>query len=183
VNAVAERERRYVGLATRAIAFAIDALLIDVVAVVVAALAALGLSLLSVDDSLDGALVAIAGVLFVIWSVAYFVTFWSTTGQTPGSRVMGARVCRAADGATLRPRVAAARVVCLVLAALPACAGFLPILIDPRRRGLHDMLAGTVVVDPAERVDTPAWPPRTALETPRPALGPGFARGPERERQ
>jgi hypothetical protein len=34
----------------------------------------------------------------------------------------------------------------LVLAALPLFAGFLPILVDARRRGLQDMLAHTVVV-------------------------------------
>ena len=39
-----------------------------------------------------------------------------------------------------------------MLAALPLFAGFLPILFDDRRRGLQDMLAGSVVVgaDPAE---------------------------------
>jgi uncharacterized RDD family membrane protein YckC len=34
----------------------------------------------------------------------------------------------------------------LILAALPLFAGFLTILVDDRRRGVHDMLAGTVVV-------------------------------------
>jgi uncharacterized RDD family membrane protein YckC len=34
----------------------------------------------------------------------------------------------------------------MVLAALPLFAGFLPVLFDDRRRGIHDMLAGSVVV-------------------------------------
>jgi uncharacterized RDD family membrane protein YckC len=38
------------------------------------------------------------------------------------------------------------RLAALVLAALPLFAGFVPILFDERRRGLQDMLAGTVVV-------------------------------------
>jgi len=38
------------------------------------------------------------------------------------------------------------RFAALVLAALPLFAGFLPVLVEDRRRGLHDMLAGTVVV-------------------------------------
>ena len=33
------------------------------------------------------------------------------------------------------------------VAAIPLLAGFLPILFDERRRGLHDMLARTVVVE------------------------------------
>lgn len=137
----------YVGLVTRTIAFALDALLIDAVAIVVAGIAALALSLLGVDDKLATAFVAVGGALFVLWAVAYFVVFWSTTGQTPGSRAMGTSVRRDSDGSTVGPRAATVRVACLVLAAIPACAGFLPILFDPRRRGLHDMLVGTVVVE------------------------------------
>jgi uncharacterized RDD family membrane protein YckC len=144
-------ELRYEGLVTRGIAFAIDAAIIDVVAIVVAGGVALALSVLSVPkDSLDTALIAAGGALFLAWSVGYFVTFWSTTGQTPGSRLMRIRVRSADDGSVLMPRRAALRFVGLVLAAIPLLAGFLPILFDERRRGLHDMLAGTVVVEAPE---------------------------------
>ena len=34
----------------------------------------------------------------------------------------------------------------LLLCIVPLFAGFLPVLFDRRRRGLHDMLAGTAVV-------------------------------------
>jgi uncharacterized RDD family membrane protein YckC len=144
-------ELRYEGLVTRGIAFAIDAAVINLVAIVVAGGVALALSVLSVpENSLDTALIAIGGALFLAWSVGYFVTFWSTTGQTPGSRLMRITVCGADDGSVLRPRRAAFRFACLVLAAIPLLAGFLPILFDDRRRGLHDMLAGTVVVEAPE---------------------------------
>jgi uncharacterized RDD family membrane protein YckC len=143
-------EWRYEGLVTRAIGFAIDAAVINVVAIAVAGVVALGLSVLSVPDSLDPVLIALGSGFFLVWSVGYFVTFWSTTGQTPGSRLMRIRVCRADDGRILEPRRAAFRVVSLTLAAIPLLAGFLPILFDERRRGLHDMLAGTVVVEAAE---------------------------------
>lgn len=64
-----------------------------------------------------------------------------------GSRLMGIMVCSADDGSILRPRRAAFRFACLVLVAIPLLAGFLPIMFDDRRRGLHDMLAATVVVE------------------------------------
>jgi uncharacterized RDD family membrane protein YckC len=151
---VHERERehatqvQYEGLVTRGIAFAIDAAIIDLVGIVVAGAVALALSVLSVSkDSLDTVLIAVGGLLFLAWSIGYFVTFWSTTGQTPGSRLMRITVCSADDGSILRPRRAVFRFACLVLAAIPLLAGFLPILFDERRRGLHDMLAGTVVVE------------------------------------
>ena len=152
-------ELRYEGLVTRGIAFAIDAAVIDLVAVVVAGGVTLALSVLSVPkDSLDTALIALGSVLFLAWSVGYFVTFWSTTGQTPGSRLMRIMVCDAADGSILRPRRAALRFAYLVLAAIPLLAGFLPILFDERRRGLHDMLAGTVVVEAVSPGSGPSRP-------------------------
>jgi uncharacterized RDD family membrane protein YckC len=136
----------YEGLVTRAIAFAIDAAIIDVIALVVGVGLGLALSILDVGHDTQVVLLAIGGAAFVVWSIAYFVTFWSTTGQTPGNRLMRIRVCCADDGAALKPRRALLRFGALILAALPLCAGFLPILVDNRRRGVHDMLAGTVVV-------------------------------------
>jgi uncharacterized RDD family membrane protein YckC len=137
---------RYEGLVTRGLAFAVDAAVIDVIAIGVAVVVGLAVSVLEIPDEAQSVLVAAGGVLFLIWSVAYFVTFWSTTGQTPGNRLLEIRVCRADDGGILRPRRALLRLVCLGLAAIPCFAGFLPILVDNRRRGVHDMLAGTVVV-------------------------------------
>ena len=43
------------------------------------------------------------GALYVLWVVGYFVTFWATTGQTPGNRMLRIRV-RAAGGERIRPR-------------------------------------------------------------------------------
>ena len=156
-------EVRYEGLVTRGIAFAIDAAIIDLVAIVVAAAVALALSVLSVSkDSLDTVLIAVGGALFLAWSVGYFVTFWSTTGQTPGSSLMRITVRSADDGGIIGPRRAAVRFAGLILAAIPFLAGFVPILFDARRRGLQDMLAGTVVVESPElsRGSGPS-PPRT----------------------
>ena len=142
----------YQGLVTRTIAFAIDAAIIDLIALLVGVGVGLGLSILNVGDDTKVVLLAIGGVAFVIWSIAYFVTFWSTTGQTPGNRLMQIRVAQS-DGSALKPRRALVRFGALLLAALPLLAGFLPILVDNRRRGLHDMLAGTVVVGVARTAD------------------------------
>ncbi len=145
----------YEGLVTRSIAFALDAAVINLVAITVGAVVGLAVSVLSVPDWAETAMLAIGGVAYIIWSVAYFATFWSTTGQTPGDRVMQIRVCRP-DGERLSVRRSVFRLACLVLAAIPLFAGFLPILFDDRRRGLHDMLAGTVVVASASPAQTPA---------------------------
>jgi uncharacterized RDD family membrane protein YckC len=136
----------YEGVVTRAIAFALDAAVINLVAIAVAAIVALILSVLSLPDGLDGVIVALGGAAYALWIAGYFVVFWSATGQTPGNRVLQIRVCRDADGAVPSPRAALLRLVALMLAALPLFAGFLPIVLDDRRRGVHDMIAGTVVV-------------------------------------
>jgi uncharacterized RDD family membrane protein YckC len=140
----------YQGLVTRAIAFVIDAAVVNLVAVVVAAAVALIVSALSLPDSLDTALYAAGAWLFLLWSAAYFVMFWSSTGQTPGNHVMQIKVVRVKDGGTLRPWRALLRLFGLMVAALPLFLGFLPILLNERRRGLQDAIAGSVVVGAAD---------------------------------
>jgi uncharacterized RDD family membrane protein YckC len=154
------RAPEYEGLVTRAIAFALDAAIISGVSVVVGAAAGLTLSVLSVPSGVEAAVFGFAGAICLLWSTAYFVTFWCATGQTPGNRVLGIRVCDAEDGSRLRPARALLRLIALTLCAIPLFAGFLPILVDDRRRGVHDMLAGTIVVGGADDLDTgePAYP-------------------------
>ena len=136
----------YVGIVTRAIAFAVDALAIQFVALAVAGSVALILSVVSPPDKLDPVIVAVGSAAYALWLVGYFVVFWSSTGETPGNRVLRIRVCRASDGGVPGAGAALLRFAGLILAALPLFAGFLPILLDDRRRGAHDMLAGTFVV-------------------------------------
>ena len=134
----------YGGFLTRTIAFAIDAAVINLTGIVVAVVVTLVFSVIPASDDLKSAVVAAGAALYVAWTIAYFVTFWTTTGQTLGNRAMRIRVTRV-DGTPLRPRHALVRLIGIVVAAVPLLAGFVPILITERRRGLHDFLAGTVV--------------------------------------
>jgi uncharacterized RDD family membrane protein YckC len=136
----------YIGLVTRAIAFTLDAALVNLIALIVAVAVGLALSIFSIPDELVPVFAAIGAALWLVWAVAYFVTFWSTTGQTPCSRLLRIKVVRALDGGVPRPRQSLVRCVGLTLAAIPLFAGFLPILFDARRRGFQDMLARTVVI-------------------------------------
>jgi uncharacterized RDD family membrane protein YckC len=136
----------YAGLATRVLAFAADAVVINVVAWFVTAVVALGLSLLAIPHEVIVILAAIGAGIALLWSVCYFAFFWSASGQTPGNRLMRIRVQDAASGKPLRLRRAVLRVLVLPLSALPLCAGFLLVLVDDRRRALHDRLVRTVVV-------------------------------------
>jgi uncharacterized RDD family membrane protein YckC len=139
-------EPRYVGLATRAISFALDAAVINVVAIVTALGVSLILSLVHLPSSLHSFLTGLAGAVYVLWAVGYFVVFWSATGQTPGARLMQIRVL-SASGNVVNPTRALVRCGGTLLAAIPLFAGFVPILFDARRRGFQDHLARTVVVE------------------------------------
>ena len=135
----------YAGAATRAVAFAADAAIVNGSALLVAAVVGLCMSLLDPSEAVDTVMLAIGGVCFVVWVIVYFVVFWSTTGQTPGSRLMRIRVVQAAGDGPLPARRACVRLVGMVLAAIPLMLGYAPILFDRRRRGLHDFLARSVV--------------------------------------
>jgi uncharacterized RDD family membrane protein YckC len=147
VQPAAPAERSYAGLVTRALAFALDAAIVNGCALVVGVVVGLGLSILHLPEQADIVIAAIMGGLWVLWSVGYFAFFWSTTGQTPGDRVMRIRVIDGRDRGPLKPLRAIVRFGALILAAIPLLAGFLIMLWDDRRRCLQDRLARTVVVD------------------------------------
>jgi uncharacterized RDD family membrane protein YckC len=136
----------YAGFVTRAIAFAIDVALIDLAAVIVAIVVGLAISAFELPDVVLTVAIAAGAVAYLAWFVGYFAMFWSTTGQTPGARLMGVRVVCASGGEPVHVGAAIVRLVGMALAALPLFAGFLLILVDDRRRGLQDRLARTVVV-------------------------------------
>ena len=78
-------------------------------------------------------------------------------------RLMALRVV-GDTGEPPRLRRSLVRLVGMILAAIPFFAGYALILIDDRRRGLQDMLAGTVVVyAPKSRVRT--TPPAAAISS------------------
>jgi uncharacterized RDD family membrane protein YckC len=135
---------RYAGLATRALALAVDVAIVQVIVFSGAAILGLVGSLVGefkIDTTLTRVLAASAWALTV---AAYFVMFWCTVGQTPAMRMMGIRVV-AADGRPPGFPRSVVRLIGLGLAIIPLFAGFLPVLVDDRRRALQDMLAGTVV--------------------------------------
>jgi uncharacterized RDD family membrane protein YckC len=143
-------EERYAGLVTRAIAFAIDAAVIDGAAVLVFAVVALASTVLHIPKDVRTILLAIGAAAYVLWAAGYFVAFWATNGRTLGNRLMYIRVVPA-DGGKLGYRRAIQRFVGLVLAVLPLFLGLVGILLTERRRGFQDRLANTVVVHDPER--------------------------------
>jgi uncharacterized RDD family membrane protein YckC len=81
-----------------------------------------------------------------LFSIAYYVGFWTWRGQTPGMMLLGLRVARESDG--IPPGLARSilRYVGYFISAFVLFIGFIWIAFDSRKQGWHDKIAGTVVV-------------------------------------
>ncbi|MBN1667812.1 MAG: RDD family protein [Anaerolineales bacterium] len=150
----------YAGFVSRLAAFAIDVVVIALVSVSVTWFLSVTASMLQMQQILGFSLQQIAGSqvlidrlfgplvvggLALVYVVGYHVFFWWLTGQTPGKYLLGLRVVTV-KGQRVPPWRAALRYLGYILAALPLFVGFVWILVDDRRQGWHDKLAGTCVI-------------------------------------
>jgi len=145
------------GVASRTIAFALDALALGVTLVVL-----LLVTFLLLDDEGGGG-AAVAAVLtslgvVIVWFTA-FETLWR--GRTLGKAAMGLRVV-SADGTTVRFQQAFLRATVGIVDFFLLPIGFVAVvatLVSPRDQRLGDMAAGTLVVREraASSYVAPAW--------------------------
>jgi len=84
-------------------------------------------------------------ILYYVYSIVYFATFYSLVGYSPGKYLIGLQVVRT-DGFRLGFWRSVARGVCYYLSALLLFMGFIWIIFDKNRQGLHDKIVGTVVI-------------------------------------
>ena len=128
----------------RLIAYIIDAIVVTVITMVLLVIAALAWAVIG---NSAGITVFFFGLLAVILvSLAYFPWFWARGGQTPGMRPFGLRVVRDSDGGPIGGAQAIVRLIGLWVNAIAFYIGYIWIFIDDRRRGWHDLIAGTVVI-------------------------------------
>jgi uncharacterized RDD family membrane protein YckC len=100
-----------------------------------------------VDAAVNGGAIAEAGlILSAIVAFLYFFIFHALRGQTPGKRLFRIKVI---DGYGQRPSIGRAllRTAGYVPSLLLLALGFLWIGFDRDKRGLHDWLADTYVVE------------------------------------
>jgi uncharacterized RDD family membrane protein YckC len=88
--------------------------------------------------------------IFVV-SILYFPFFWARGGQTPGMRAFGIRVVRDRDGGPIGWGSALLRLLGYWVAGVVFYIGYVWMFFDSRRRGWHDLIAGTVVIKDAAR--------------------------------
>ena len=139
----------YAGCLRRAVAALVDAplsLVWTVPAMILAYVTALLGGTVAREPTFEVQLLGVGAALVagVAVSFAYRVLCWGQGGQTPGMMLMGVRVVRR-DGGDIGYGRAFLRVGYFI-ALLPFGLGLIMVLLHPRRRGLHDLLAGTCVV-------------------------------------
>jgi uncharacterized RDD family membrane protein YckC len=139
---VAPAEAEACGLGRRAVAGFIDhAILFGIDFVVV--YCTLRMASLTIGDWQLLPPVPMLAFLFLL-KLAYFGAFTAACGQTIGK--MAARIRVVANDATLDPARAIKRTLVGAVSVLAFGAGFIPALLDPDRRALHDRVARTRVV-------------------------------------
>lgn len=141
----------------RFVAYLIDGSILTI-AVLLLAVVGLGLGMDGLRDATTaadaGTEVSTSMVLLFLLLVAlmvaivfgYFPFFWARGGQTPGMRPFGLHVVRDQDGRAIGWGTAWLRVVGMYVASSVFYLGFIWIFVDKRRRGWHDLIAGTVVI-------------------------------------
>ena len=82
--------------------------------------------------------------------VILIIGFWIKLSATPGKLLLD---CKVVDAKTLQPlgwKKALLRCLAYIASFLPLCLGFIWIAFDKRKQGLHDKLAGTLVLREAD---------------------------------
>lgn len=132
----------YGGFWVRLVAYLIDAIVLSVVVGVIASIMGLNIfdpeSAASFDPTLNLASVVIGWLYFSLMES-------SERGATLGKMALGLRVV-SSSGQRLSFLNATGRYFAKILSAIILCIGFLMIAFTDRKRGLHDMIAGTLVV-------------------------------------
>jgi len=167
------------GVAYADLGIRIGAYIIDIVAVGVIALiinAILGAILVAGFLTSGFALVLVGFIILAVVnlliSAVYFIYTWTTMRASPGQKLLGLQTVSATDGATLTTNQAITRFAVMVGPGLVGAlasnviGGILGLLLslaglawtiyllyttanDPKRQGVHDKYAGSVVVKPA----------------------------------
>ncbi len=131
----------YAGFWRRLVAWVIDTVILGVATTIVSAIILRG----GTDDASTAALVAANTVSFVM-SWAYFAGMESSVKQASLGKMVLGIVVTDVDGQRITFMRATGRYFAKVLSGLLLLIGYLMVLWTARKQGLHDIMAGTLVV-------------------------------------
>lgn len=144
---------KFAGHGARLVAYIIDTIIVTALMIAVALV--MGALVTGAAVSGSAGLAVGGGLLLVLAVIAvtflYFPFFWARGGQTPGMKVFGIRIVRDRDGGPISGGQAFLRLLGYFVNGVVFYVGYVWILIDKRRRGWHDLIAGTVVIEDPRR--------------------------------
>jgi uncharacterized RDD family membrane protein YckC len=141
----------YGGYGERIVAYIVDGLILSAIMIALSIPAIAMFSPAIFDATFEPDVEAFAAFGFyivaaIVVSILYFPWFWARGGQTPGMRLFDLRVVRDVDGGPVGWGIALLRLVGMWIATAVFYIGFIWVFVDPRRRGWHDLIAGTLVI-------------------------------------
>ena len=139
------QQGHYAGAVSRLFSFLLDVLFASIGFWLLSGLVTLGINTVTgqnFDPTDAGLFTAIA---FAVWWFVYAAYPLAVGGRTLGMAIVGVAAVQT-DGAPIRPRQAAVRVLVFPLSFLLFGLGFVGILLQREHRALHDLIAGTAVV-------------------------------------
>lgn len=138
------------GPGPRLVAWIVDSIIVGLLVTIVAVLGAMLAVAGATNDSAatvgGGILLIVLGIFAV--TLGYFPWFWARNGATPGMAIFGLRVVRDSDGGPISGGQAVLRLIGYWVSGVVFYIGYIWIFVDARKRGWHDLIAGTVVVRP-----------------------------------
>jgi uncharacterized RDD family membrane protein YckC len=144
------------GAVTRALAFGLDGLIVNLAFSGIAALAAMiGSAFFGNSNGISGLALAVGTTAWLTLGSIYLVGFWSLAGQTPGMRFLGIRL--GVEDRRLPFLRSVRRLVGLGLAFVTFGLGFAGIVFGERRRGLPDRFGGTEVIYDENEPEPAPW--------------------------
>lgn len=148
---------KYAGFWIRLIALMVDAMVISIPLIFLKfALFVGGMSSVSAASgsmsSQDAAMSLVASLISILVTFTYFILFTYYKGATPGKMLVGIQVRNEDLSRMSLGRVILRETVGRIVAQLPLDIGYIMVAFTDRKRGLHDMIAGSIVVykDPSK---------------------------------
>lgn len=138
--------RKYAGFWIRFLAYILDLLILGFVS---GTLMIPGTLMLRSFSNEQGKFIAasmgIAGLLMIL-GLLYVLFFWALGGGTPGKKMLGLRIVREDGVEPMGWGTACLRLLGYMVDGFTFTIGFIIIAFSARKRGLHDMIAGTTVI-------------------------------------
>ncbi len=144
--AATEAAHRYAGFWLRVVASLIDSMVVFLLQLVSGLMLGFSGSLLGGVGRSEGAVALLIWLFSSILSIAYYVIFTGSCGQTLGKMALRIKVT-AVDGSELGYSKAALReIIGKFLSGILLGIGYLMVAFDERKQGLHDKIAGSCVI-------------------------------------